>query len=68
MIVSSFGVSPHQRGLRLNTIRCWARSISVTMNGPPETRGASRSRFSNASGVSFVAFGYSGLNNPCHSA
>ncbi|MGV9585191.1 hypothetical protein ACWDR8_18390, partial [Nocardia farcinica] len=30
------------------TIRCWARSISVTMNGPPETRGASRSRFSNA--------------------
>ena len=40
VIESSSGLAPHQRGLRVNTIRWAVRSIVETMNGPGRRAGS----------------------------
>ena len=59
MTESSSGGVPHHFGLRVNVIRCAARSTVPTMNGPAEGGGVSRNPVLNASGVPVSSLGNS---------
>ena len=66
---SSRGFVPHQRGLRVSTMRCAPRSIVDTMNGPADGPGASSWPLLKTSGFAVMLRGcIPPANIPRHSA
>jgi hypothetical protein len=65
----SRGLRPHQRGLRVSTMRCALWSILDTMKGPADGPGASSWPWLNTSGFSVMLRGcMPPANIPRHSA
>ena len=69
VIEFSRGLRPHQRGLRVSTMRCALRSILDTMNGPADGPGASSWPLLKTSGFAVMLRGcMPPANIPRHSA